>query len=989
MKSVNMYYSDMSRLYAFVEIEKIQNSSALLIQVFTSKNDKSFIEKLLKELRGVFSKAVIIGSTTSGEIMNGEVSTNKTVLSFTLFEHTTLRSHIVTYQEDEFFSGKALAEALIGEDSKLMIVFADGLNTNGDALLDGIHAVDSKIIVAGGLAGDNGTFVRTYVFTEKGIVLKGAVAVVFDSKILKVYNDYSFNWHRLGKELRITKVKNNRVYTIDNRTAVDTYIHYLGKEMAEDLPAIGIEFPLISVRDGVMVARAVLSKHKDGSLSFAGNLKVGDKVQFGYGDPIEILKYSSNILSRIKGKPSEAIFIYSCMARRHFMPDLIDVETLPLQQISPTVGFFTYGEFYTSNSKEVLNQSMTIISLSESDDAIQHNVDLPQSKAKTTTSTNALIHLVNRTTEEMVQQEVLRETQNTFEMLFEKSPDGIVLIENNRFIECNQKILDIFGYVSKESFLKTSPLKIFPRRQNDGSYSYIKLKKIRETVLNRGNDAVELVLKKQNKETFWADIILTKTSLQGRDIIYVVCRDITQRKEMEFELANQKDIFYYQAHHDALTGLPNRVFSMKELKTSLEEATRKNKALTLMFLDLDRFKRINDSLGHDVGDKVLHTVGERIRKSIRKEDMVARLGGDEFLIIIKGISRYESIVGEAKRILQLVDEPISVEHHTLYSSASIGISCYPVDAINADDLLKYADTAMYKAKEEGGNTFQFYSPEMTDKAHEHVMMERDLREGLKNDSFEVYYQPQINIEREEVIGVEALVRWNHPTVGLLTPGVFLGVAKKTGLIVALDLWVMRKAMREVSTWHKEGLKPGVLALNISMKQLEYPRLKEEIEESLLVCDFKAQWLELELTETEMMKNPDKVISILEALHDMGISIAIDDFGTGYSPLSHLKRLPIDKLKIDKSFIADIPKNKDAVAIVNTMIILAQNMHLSLLAEGVETKAQRDFLLAQGCLNVQGYYYSKPLDTLEMKNHLHQKSNFELKTRNDLCRTLTL
>jgi EAL domain-containing protein (putative c-di-GMP-specific phosphodiesterase class I) len=258
---------------------------------------------------------------------------------------------------------------------------------------------------------------------------------------------------------------------------------------------------------------------------------------------------------------------------------------------------------------------------------------------------------------------------------------------------------------------------------------------------------------------------------------------------------------------------------------------------------------------------------------------------------------------------------------------------------------------------------------MTDIAYEHVMMERDLREGLKNKNFEVYYQPQINIKTEKIIGLEALVRWNHPTVGLLFPDIFLPMAEKTGLIIELDLWVMRTAMIQIREWYNEGLDPGILALNTSMKQLEYPYLQQEIENNFRTCAFRAQWLELEITETEVMKKPDEAILILEKLHALGISIAIDDFGTGYSSLSHLKRLPINKLKIDKSFISDIPDNDDATAIVNTMIALAESLRLDLIAEGVENKAQRDFLFAHGCHNVQGYYYSKPLRAQEMKKLL--------------------
>ena len=970
MKSINTYYSDLTALQSFIQAHKIENSPSLLIQVFTARNDKQFIEALLKELTSVLPKAVIIGSTTDGEIMDGRVSSDKTVLNFTLFEHTRLKTETITHQKDGFFSGKFLAEALIEEDTKLIIAFADGLHTNGEAFLDGMHSVNADVIVGGGLAADHATFDQTYVFTKESVLTHGAVAVALSGRALNVYNDYSFNWRRIGKELTITKVENNRVYTIDGRTAVETYIHYLGAEMAEGLPAIGIEFPLIRNENGVMVARAVLSKHEDGSLSFAGNLQTGDKVQFGYGDPMEILKHSNVILNHVREKPSEAIFVYSCMARRHFMPDTIEAEISPLQNIAPTAGFFTYGEFFTAGKKELLNQSMTVISLSESDSVSAYDpasvlLDLPI----TSTPINALIHLVNMTSHEAMEQEALQQAQNRFETLFEKSPDGILLIENDRFIQCNQKMLDMFAYDSEKDFLMLNPLQTFSKRQPDASHSFRKLKEMRALAAKKGNCQFEFVFRKATGASFWTDVMMTRMEVNGKDIFYVVCRDISRKKEMEIELARQKNIFYYQANHDDLTGLANRSFFMKELETGISEANRFGKELALMFIDLDRFKKINDSLGHDVGDKVIRIVGERLKRSIRKNDIVARLGGDEFLLMMKDVERYEDILMETGRILKILDEPVSLEHHTLYPSASIGISRYPVDSLSAPNLLKYADTAMYKAKEEGGNNFQFYASEMTEIAYEYVMMERDLREGVKNKNFEVYYQPQISLQNEKIVGVEALVRWKHPIVGILLPDMFLPLAEKTGLMAEVDLWVMKTAMHEISLWYTEGLDPGGLALNVGMKQLEYPNFINEIKKNFKAYKFKPKWLEVEITETEVMKNPGTVISILDTLHALGISIAIDDFGTGYSSLSHLKRLPIDTLKIDKSFITDIPHNEDAIVIVNTMIALAESLRMKVLAEGVESKAQRDFLLSHGCHTVQGYYYSKPLSSTEMKEML--------------------
>jgi len=526
-------------------------------------------------------------------------------------------------------------------------------------------------------------------------------------------------------------------------------------------------------------------------------------------------------------------------------------------------------------------------------------------------------------------------------------------------------MLDIFGYISKEAFLNARPLQIFPRRQPDGAYSFVKIREMRQLSIEKGNHQFEWVCKKENGQHFGTDIMLTSIHLDGRDVMYVVCRDISERKEMELELSRQKNILYYQANHDALTGLPNRAYFMKEFQKRVDEAKKTKINMALMFIDLDRFKQINDSLGHDVGDKIIHILGERISRSIRKNDIVSRLGGDEFVIMMQEVKTHNDILVEAGRILNIIAEPIVIDSHTLHTAASIGISRYPIDSHSAMDLLKYADTAMYKAKEEGGNNFQFYKRKMTDMAYEHVMMENDLRDAIKSKAFEVYYQPQINIGNGKIIGLEALVRWNHSVVGLLVPDILIPLAEKTGLLMELDLWVMETAMHEVSKWYENGLTPGTLSLNISMKQLEYPHFIKQIMNNLQVYGFKFKWLELEVTENEMMQKPEKVISILETLHSLGISIAIDDFGTGYSSLSYLKRLPIDTLKIDKSFIMDTPEDEDAVAIVQTMITLAQSLNLSIIAEGVETKEQKDLLLARGCQVAQGYYYSKPLCAADM------------------------
>jgi diguanylate cyclase (GGDEF)-like protein len=454
-------------------------------------------------------------------------------------------------------------------------------------------------------------------------------------------------------------------------------------------------------------------------------------------------------------------------------------------------------------------------------------------------------------------------------------------------------------------------------------------------------------------------------------------KDISERIEAESEVKKQKSILHYQAHHDSLTELPNRVLFSARLKQEIKKAKRLESGFALFFIDLDKFKEINDSLGHDTGDEVLKIVARQLQISIRKEDTLARLAGDEFTIIMEDVADQKDISILAHDILNILSEPMQVGEHILYISSSIGISLYPKDANDAENLLKYADTAMYRAKENGRNNFQFYSPEMTRSVMEQMKMKSSLRQALDNDEFQVLYQPQIDLSNNQIIGLEALIRWHHPTKGLLTPKKFLSLAEETGMIVEIDQWVMHTAMKHVVKWRNEGLDPGLLALNISMKQLEDINLIYDIQNSMKVHNFKPEWLDLEITEGHMMKNAVEIINKLKQISDLGIGISIDDFGTGYSSLSLLKRLPINKLKIDKSFIQDIPEDEEDIAIINSIIALARSLNLDIIAEGIETLEQANFLISKKCMCVQGHYYYHPLSDTELTTVLSNQNKSTL------------
>ncbi len=490
---------------------------------------------------------------------------------------------------------------------------------------------------------------------------------------------------------------------------------------------------------------------------------------------------------------------------------------------------------------------------------------------------------------------------------------------------------------------------------------------------NREKFQTELEFLKKSKEIIFAEITISIFKDENEKTIGMIgyIKDVTQRKIVEKELKKQEEILKFQANYDALTKLPNRVLFIDRLNQSIKRAKRHNFKFALMFLDLDRFKQINDSLGHEIGDKVLIEIAERINSIIRKEDTLARLGGDEFIIITGEIKKSEDVAVLAKKIISALKTPITINQQYLFVTTSIGISIFPDDSTNFNNLLKYADSAMYKAKDEGRANYQFYTSSMTIVANEKIALETSLRLGIKNREFVVYYQPQIDARSNTLTGLEALVRWNHPKKGLIPPNKFLPLAEETGLITEIDRIVMEDAFEQIKEWNQKGLKTGILSLNLSMDHLHSKDFINYLEISIFQHSIKSESIGFEVTESKVMKKSEEMIPKLQKLNDMNIELAVDDFGTGYSSLSYLKKLPVSTIKIDQSFIRHLLQNEEDKSIVKAIIAIAKSLKLNLIAEGVEEKEQVDFLLENGCNIIQGYFYSKPLDSKNMEKFLSE------------------
>ncbi len=568
----------------------------------------------------------------------------------------------------------------------------------------------------------------------------------------------------------------------------------------------------------------------------------------------------------------------------------------------------------------------------------------------------------------------IREQKLVFETLYQKSADGIWLLKEGVFVDCNEAIVKMFKAKDKQALTNVTLADLSPEFQPDDQSSYEKALWMNALASQQGVHKFEWHARACDGTLFWISIMMTTIRMDKGIIQHCSVRDITIRKELEEENKKQKKLLMHQIEHDTLTGLPNRNLLQDRLTQAIKKASRDGKVLGVMFVDVDKFKSVNDSLGHDAGDMLLKTIAARMRSSVRETDTVARLSGDEFIVLLDGCKDVSDIFIAIKKLVAAFQEPFVLGNESFKITMSIGVSVYPNDGETASKLLKNADIAMYKAKSKGRNRYVFFDQEMNQETNEHLEVEKSLHKALANDEFVIFYQPQINLQSEKIVGFEALIRWNHPTRGLTAPGYFIHIAEESELIVEIGNWVIKEVMRQIKTWYDMGLNPGKIAINIAGKQLESASLVAFMIQSLRESGCKPEWIEMEIVERFIMKDTTKSIALLKRFRELGVDISIDDFGTGHSSLAYLKQLPITKLKIDQSFVQNLEESREDRAIARTIIELGRGLGLKVLAEGVETAGQKEFIYSSGCELMQGYLFSKPIPAedveLLLKNQEH-------------------
>ena len=558
-------------------------------------------------------------------------------------------------------------------------------------------------------------------------------------------------------------------------------------------------------------------------------------------------------------------------------------------------------------------------------------------------------------------EKALRESEERYRLLFERNLAGVYRTTlDGRVLDCNDAFARIFGYETRQDLLSRNVSEVYFRPTD--REAFVGRVKEMKTLTNE-----EACLRRKDGTPVW---ILENVTYHEEEegepaVLEGTLIDITARKRAEEQIA-------FQAYHDTLTGLPNRALFNDRLSLALSQAHRTKQPLAVMFLDLDHFKRINDTLGHTIGDRLLQRTAERARALIREGDTVARIAGDEFTLLLPGIGRAADAAAIAHKVLSAIAQPFKIEGHELYVTTSVGIALYPGDGEDAEALVRGADSAMYRAKELGRNTFQLCTQEMMTTARERLALENRLRPALQRGEFLVHYQPLADLRSGSLVGVEALLRWRQSDGSLMAAGEFIPVAESSGVISSLGEWVLHTACQQVKVWQDAGYPNLRVAVNLSPRQFQRHDFRQTVARVLENTGLAPQFLELEITESVAIDYGELTLPVLRDLRAMGVGISADDFGTGQSSLSYLKHLPLTAVKIDQSFVRDIGVDEDDEALVTAVIAMAHSLRLKVIAEGVETNEQLAFLKAKGCEEMQGYLFSRPLPAAELKGKLRRR-----------------
>ncbi|GEM_PF-4262086 len=957
-------------------LDKINAAKSILIQVFATGESQNELENIVCTLENLFPTAHIIGALTQGAILDEKTQNEGVVLSITAFDKSVCKiKHLktVTYAQS-FQSGEYLAEELLNEKSKVLILFCDAKTTDVQSFTNGIRSIKNDILISGGVV-ESSVLLSNY-----GISPEGVVCAVIENPNLHVQSYYKCDWIPFGKKFTVTHADDNRIYTIDHMKATDFFKHYLGEEAFDNFHHSRLLFPLVKKENGLIIARTMLNYFDDGSITFGAKMQTGEVYQFGFGDLEQMLKNHNLPRNEHSMQKNETIFVYSCEARLSMMHKAAQREIAPLYQLGSVSGFFTRGEIFTHKRKTyLLNHTMTMLALSEKSEQISKNDQshiAPLAHKYSTLST--LAHLMTVTNSELQEYNSYLQERDT---LLCQGPVINFKIEDYRgkgFTYVSQNVKRLLGYSSKEFITQEVTLyDIF-----DHETLQELLRKV-EQFKKENTHVLETQCKAYTKfhEEKYLHIVLSMSkNSKKHDSFLGYCIDITTQVQTQKKI--QKLAFY-----DHVTGLPNRELLKRTLQEKIDEAVEKNKLCAVSFFDLDKFKDVNDTYGHSTGDRLLQLVANRVKTVLKPDDFIARIGGDEFILIHGNLNKQtvqSTILSTINRILTLIHEPFSIDGKIAHISTSIGTAIYGIDGESVEDLIKHADMAMYEAKSDPNIHFKFYTHTIRLLREEELSLKNDLKEAVKNREFYLLYQPQVDIHSGKIVGAEALIRWDHPKRGTISPATFIPLAEEMHLIVEIGEWILEEVCHKIQKLQSAEHIPQTfqsISVNISPLQFNDPYFVSKVEKIIKLLQIDTSYLEFELTEGVLVEDIDALIGKMHKLKAMGITISLDDFGTGYSSLQYLKQLPIDTIKIDRAFISDLEENRKDQFLTSTIIQLSKNLRCKIVAEGVENLEQLAFLEKNNCQSYQGFYFSKPIrfETLEnlLVEELHEEVEEEV------------
>ncbi|WP_063554901.1 sensor domain-containing diguanylate cyclase [Clostridium ljungdahlii] len=758
MKQYQIVYDNFEKMQHFIYSNNINNSDNVLIQIFTAVIEMKFIKDLTDKITSILPKAEIIGATTAGEIYEGNVLSKTTIISFSIFEKVRIKAKLLS-DKNEYKLGVNIVKELSEDYTKAIILFSDGLITNGYQIIKGIESANSKIIICGGKAGDNGYLKKTFVFTKEGITENGVAAASLSGKSLNITTERSFSWSPIGKLMTVTKALNNRIFTIDNIKTIDVYKKYLGDEVTKDLPMSATEFPLIIRRNGTYLARVAFGRHDDGSLSFLGDVKVNDKVQFGYGDVNVITSQALEMTNRLKNRNIEAIFVYSCSVRKNFMQNKIGIETSAVNNIAPTFGFFTYGEFFTFNrSNELLNTTMTILGISEGNQTSYKNVTMPNNENENSSKSffegkdvgviKVFTNLVNQVTKELQEANNVLEKQkykveqmnnatkaimeinshmlssceidSLFEMILCKALDiissgtmgSILFMRNDKLVykatkgyftdkikEIGYKLKDLYQYKVHDMNIKElrNPIVINNLEENlfNEKYKYNSWKKL---LVKCPYELLTCGICIDGCVKGFINIFNTDEKKSFNEDDKKLLKYLSYDIAIAFKNAQLLENILYMSRYDSLTKIYNRSYFNKLLGEILHKARISSNIFAICIIDLNNLKVINDTYGHIMGDEVLTKFANIFKKEICEEDIFARIGGDEFAVVFvnKDENSVTDIISRVSQILK--DYPFDLDGNKKEISFAYGFSQFRRDSDDIEELMKLSDKRMYEKK---------------------------------------------------------------------------------------------------------------------------------------------------------------------------------------------------------------------------------------------------------------------------------------------------